>query len=50
MPAGTKLIFTAVYDNSAKNPFNPDPSRRVGWGNQTWDEMMIGFVTDHTGK
>lgn len=38
--AGTKLIATWVYDNSAHNPANPDPKRNVTWGEQTPDEMM----------
>ncbi|HJT76818.1 MAG TPA: cytochrome c, partial [Gemmataceae bacterium] len=44
LPAGTRIECTAHYDNSAGNPNNPDPKRTVGWGEQTWDEMMIGFV------
>lgn len=43
-PAGTVLEVTAQFDNSAFNPFNPDPSRAVGYGDQTYDEMMFGFV------
>ncbi len=35
--------FIATYDNSAKNPFNPDPSAFVTWGDQTWEEMAIVF-------
>jgi peroxiredoxin len=50
IPAGSKLVCTAWYDNSAKNPFNPDPTKTVRWGNQTWEEMMIGFVMYHVGK
>lgn len=42
--SGDKLICTAVFDNSKKNPFNPDPSKAVYWGDQTWQEMMIGFI------
>jgi peroxiredoxin len=38
--AGTKLIATWVYDNSAHNRANPDPTRNVTWGEQTKDEMM----------
>ena len=38
--AGTKLVATWVYDNSAHNPANPDPRRNVTWGEQTPDEMM----------
>lgn len=44
IPAGSKIECTAWYDNSKKNPTNPDPSATVRWGNQTWQEMMIGFV------
>jgi len=41
--AGTELQAVAWYDNSAKNPHNPDPDAAVRWGEQTYDEMMIGF-------
>ncbi len=41
---GTKLRVTAVFDNSAGNPANPDPTATVRWGDQTWDEMLIGYV------
>lgn len=44
IPAGSKIECTAWYDNSKANPTNPDPSATVRWGNQTWQEMMIGFV------
>ena len=44
MPAGSKLIHRTVYDNSARNPGNPDPSRDVPWGLQSWDEMLYGAV------
>ncbi len=50
IPAGTVLECTAWFDNSAKNPFNPDPTKTVGWGNMTTDEMMIGFVMYHATK
>jgi len=43
LPKGTKIECTAHYDNSANNPANPDPSVEVHWGDQTWEEMMIGF-------
>jgi len=43
LPAGTKVEVIAHYDNSANNKFNPDPSKDVKWGDQTWEEMMIGF-------
>lgn len=38
------LNFTAAFDNSADNPFNPDPSQWVNWGDQTWEEMAVAFV------
>ena len=41
---GARLEFTAHYDNSAKNPWNPDPTATVKWGDQSWEEMMIGFI------
>jgi hypothetical protein len=44
VPAGSKLIHTTVYDNSAQNPANPDPARRVPWCQQSWDEMLYGSV------
>lgn len=43
IPAGTKLEATAWYDNSPNNKFNPDPTQAVHWGDQTFQEMMIGF-------
>ncbi len=44
LPAGSRVKITAVYDNSAGNPANPDPTKTVRWGDQTWDEMMIGYI------
>jgi hypothetical protein len=44
MPKGSKLHCTAHFDNSEKNLSNPDPTRAVTWGDQTWEEMMIGWV------
>jgi peroxiredoxin len=44
LPAGTRIECTAHFDNSAGNPNNPDPAKLVRWGEQTWEEMMIGFV------
>ncbi len=43
IPKGTKLHCTAHFDNSKNNPSNPDASKEVKWGDQSWDEMMIGF-------
>jgi peroxiredoxin/mono/diheme cytochrome c family protein len=43
MPKGTKMICTAYFDNSEGNLSNPDPNQTVRFGEQTWDEMMIGW-------
>ena len=43
LKAGTKLRAVAWYDNSRNNPHNPDPEKMVTWGDQTSDEMMVGF-------
>ena len=44
IPAGTKLVFTAVWDNSDENPYNPDPTETVYWGQPTTAEMGFGFM------
>jgi peroxiredoxin len=44
LPKGTRIECTAHFDNSSENANNPDPKQAVIWGNQTWQEMMIGFV------
>jgi hypothetical protein len=46
-PKGSRLEILAHHDNSANNKFNPDPTKEVHWGEQTWDEMMIGYL-DYT--
>lgn len=46
-PKGSRLECVAHYDNSPQNKFNPDPTKLVKWGPQTWDEMMIGYL-DYT--
>jgi hypothetical protein len=43
LPKGTKLLWTGYFDNSANNPRNPDPKAEVRWGEQSWEEMMVGF-------
>jgi hypothetical protein len=43
LPKGTTLRFTGYFDNSPNNPYNPDPTAEVRWGEQSWEEMMIGF-------
>jgi thiol-disulfide isomerase/thioredoxin len=40
VPAGSKLVATYIYDNSKRNPANPDPNRVVPWGEQSFDEML----------
>jgi mono/diheme cytochrome c family protein len=45
LPKGTRLDCVAHFDNSEKNKFNPDPTKAVRWGDQTWEEMMIGWFT-----
>lgn len=44
LPAGTRVECVAHYDNSDANFDNPDPTKPVRWGDQTWEEMMIGYV------
>ena len=44
IPAGRTIRVTAIFDNSAGNPANPDPTKTVRWGQQTYEEMMVGFV------
>jgi hypothetical protein len=44
LSAGSQIECIAHYDNSTDNPNNPDPTKPVYWGDQTWDEMIIGFV------
>ncbi len=43
LPAGTAIRCTGAFDNSARNPENPDPTQRVRFGEQTDDEMFIGY-------
>ena len=43
VPPGSKIRATAWYDNSSANPWNPDPTQTVKWGEQTFEEMMIGY-------
>jgi hypothetical protein len=47
LPKGTRIETVAHFDNSVKNPLNPDPSKPVRFGEQTWEEMMNGFF-DYT--
>lgn len=43
LPVGTRMYSVAHFDNSEDNLSNPDPGKTVKWGDQTWDEMMIGY-------
>ena len=43
LPAGTRLHCVAHFDNSPNNPANPDATKAVRWGDQSWEEMMIGW-------
>jgi hypothetical protein len=43
-PKGTRIDCVAHWDNSENNPFNPDPTKTVTFGPESYDEMMIGFV------
>lgn len=43
LPAGSVLFCQATFDNSEDNPANPDPTKTVRWGDQSWEEMMLGF-------
>ena len=44
MPKGTRIDCVAHFDNSAANPANPDPTKAVGWGEQSFQEMMMGYL------
>lgn len=43
LKAGTTIEAVGTFDNSKNNPHNPDPDSAVTWGEQTWEEMMVGF-------
>lgn len=45
-PQGNAKDMPAIAhsDNSANNPLNPDPTKTVRWGDQSWDEMLVPFV------
>ena len=44
LPAGCTIESIAVFDNSPNNPYNPDPQKTIKWGDQSWEEMHIGFM------
>jgi hypothetical protein len=43
LPAGTRMFCEASFDNSSENLNNPNPKATVHWGDQTYEEMMIGY-------
>jgi hypothetical protein len=45
LPKGTRIECVAHFDNSKGNLANPDPTAEVRWGDQTWEEMMIGWYS-----
>jgi mono/diheme cytochrome c family protein len=44
IPAGTKVVTRYTYDNSKRNPANPDPNKVVTWGEQSWEEMLATYL------
>lgn len=50
LPAGTAITCEAYFDNSAQNTFNPHPDQEVYWGEQSFDEMHIGYMSFHYGR
>ncbi|HTG14043.1 MAG TPA: cytochrome c [Blastocatellia bacterium] len=45
LPKGTKIVVTALFDNSTRNKYNPDPKQMVRFGDPTYDDMMIGWIS-----
>jgi len=45
LPKGSRIDCVAHFDNSTGNRYNPDATKEVRWGDQTWEEMMIGWFT-----
>ena len=50
LSAGTRIVVRGAFDNSAANPQNPDPSRSVEWGEQSFDEMFLGYLLYREGS
>jgi len=44
VPTGTRVFVVGAFDNSAQNDENPDPTQPVIWGEQSWEEMFIGYI------
>lgn len=45
VPAGAKLIARYTYDNSTQNAANPDPSKKIVWGDQSFEEMLYTAIS-----
>ena len=45
VPAGSKMKVNAIFDNSSQNEFNPDPDKTLYFGDQTFDEMLVGYIS-----
>ena len=45
LPAGSQILVTAGFDNSSQNMYNPSPQDTVYWGEQSFEEMMIGYLS-----
>ena len=45
VPAGAKLIARYTYDNSTQNAANPDPSKKMVWGDQSFEEMLYTAIS-----
>ena len=45
LPAGSAIRCDAQFDNSAANKYNPAPEEAVYWGEQSFEEMMIGYMS-----
>jgi hypothetical protein len=41
---GDAMEIAAYFDNSPNNPYNPNPKAEVRWGEQSWEEMVVGFI------
>ena len=45
IPKGSEIFCRGSWDNSSNNPWNPDPNEEVRWGDQSWEEMFLGWFT-----
>lgn len=48
VPKGTKITYSTTFDNSKLNKANPDPNKVVHWGEQSWEEMLYGYINYRT--